>query len=127
MPYNVKPASLYAPSCVPVGIPETMYAGYDYSFFIQGRDEYHNNIGVSLANAVGNNYRIVYNLFFDSTVSVDAQISDYSSLGVYLVKVSLPKNLKAGDYNLKILLRGTETPSPAILVKPCTNTIAFTK
>ena len=30
--FKVKPASLYAPSCVPVGIAETMYAGYDYSF-----------------------------------------------------------------------------------------------
>ena len=80
-----------------------------------------------MTDAVGNNYRIVYSLSSDSTVYVDAQISDGSSPGVYLVKVSLPKKLKAGDYDLKILLKGAKTPSPAILVKPCTNTIAFTK
>ena len=41
---EVKPTILHAPSCVTVGIPETMYAGYDYSFLIQGRDVYLNNI-----------------------------------------------------------------------------------
>ena len=71
-PFKVKPASLYAPSCVPVGITETMYAGYDYSFLIQGRDEYHNNIANNLANAVGTDYKIFYSLISDSTVSVDA-------------------------------------------------------
>ena len=80
-----------------------------------------------MANAVGTNYRIVYSLVSDSAVFLDAKISDGSSPGVYLVKVSLPKKLKAGDYDLKILLKGAKTPSPAILVKPCTNTIAFTK
>ena len=33
-PFKVKPTRLYAPSCVPVDIVETMYAGYDYSFLI---------------------------------------------------------------------------------------------
>jgi len=49
-----------------------MYAGYDYSFLIQGRDEYHNNIANNLANAVGTDYKIFYSLISDSTVSVDA-------------------------------------------------------
>ena len=106
-------------------ISETIYAGYEYSFKIQGRDEYHNNISDYLADAVGNNYSIIYSLVSDSTVSVDAEIFDDSFSGVYVVKVSLPKKLKAGDFNLKILLRGAEPPSPAILVKPCTNMKAF--
>ena len=67
-----------------------------------------------MTNAVGTNYRIVYSLVSDSTVSVEAQISDGSSPGVYFVKVSLPKKLKAGDYDLEILLKGAKTPSPAI-------------
>ena len=70
-----------------------MYAGYDYSFLIQGRDKYHNNIGDVLVNAVGNNYSIVYSLSSDTSVTVDAQISDDSSPGIYLVNVSLPKKL----------------------------------
>jgi hypothetical protein len=56
---------------------------------------------------------------------VDAQITDDSAPGVYLVKVNLPKNLEAGDYSLKILLKGLEVPSPSILIKPCNNTKAF--
>ena len=77
-----------------------MYAGYGYSFLIQGRDEYHNNIADYLAYAVGTNYNIVYSLVTDSKVSVDAQISDDSFPGVYLVKVSLPKKLEEGNYML---------------------------
>ena len=93
LPFKVKPANLDAPSCVPVKIPETMYAGYDYSFLIQGRDKYHNNIGDVLVIAVGKNYSIVYSLSSDTSVTVDAQISDVSSPGIYLVNVSLPKKL----------------------------------
>ena len=93
-PFKVEQTRLYAPFCVPLDIVETMYAGYDYSFLIQGRDEYHNNIADSFVNAVGNNYSVVYSLVSDSTVNVDAQIYGDSSLGVYLVKVTLPKKLK---------------------------------
>jgi len=39
--------------------------------------------------------------------------------------VALPKKLEAGNYALEILLGGLEVPSPAILVEPCTNTIAY--
>ena len=33
-PLLVKPTNLYAPYCVPLGIPETMTAGVEYSFKI---------------------------------------------------------------------------------------------
>ena len=56
---------------------------------------------------------------------VVAQISDSFASGVYLVSVTLPKHLKPGDFSLKIMLKSLEVPSPAILVKPCTNTIAY--
>ena len=102
-----------------------MYAGYDYKFLIQGRDMYHNNISNIFENAVGIDYSIMYTLLSNSKVTVDAQISNDINPGVYLVKVTLAKLLEAGDYDLKILLKSLEVPSPAILVKPCTNTIAF--
>ena len=124
-PFEVRPNSLHAPHCVPVEIPETMYAGYDYSFIIQGRDEYHNNIADILVDAVGTDYSIVYSLISDSSVTVDAQILDDSAPGVYLVEVTLPKKLEAGNYALEILLGSFEVPSPAIVVEPCTNTIAY--
>ena len=102
-----------------------MYAGYDYSFFIQGRDEYHNNIVDLVENAVGGDYSILYTLISDIKVTFDAKITDYSAAGVFVVKVTLPKKLQAGNYDLRILLRGADAPSSVILVRPCTNTIAF--
>jgi hypothetical protein len=92
-PFKIKPANIFAPSCVPVDIPSKMYAGYSYSFLIQGRDEYHNNIRDLLADAVGTNYSIVYSLISDSSVTFVASISDDSAPGVYLVKLTLPKKL----------------------------------
>ena len=77
-------------------IVETMYAGYDYSFLIQGRDEYHNNIKDLIKDATVTDYSIVYNLISDNNVTVNAQISDDSAPsapGVYVVKVTLPKKL----------------------------------
>ena len=106
-------------------ITETMYAGYDYSFLIQGRDEYHNNIVDLFEVAVGADNSIAYTLLSDRKVTVDAHISDDFTPGVYLVKVSLQKKLKSGDFSLKILFKSLEVPSPAILVLQCTNTIAF--
>ena len=105
---EVKPTILHAPSCVAVGIPETMYAGYDYSFLIQGRDVYLNNIADYLETAVGVDNSIVFSPISGSALTVDAnaRITDDSPPGVYLVKVSLPKKLQEGDYDLKILLGG---------------------
>ena len=106
-------------------ITETMYAGYDYSFLIQGRDEYHNNIADLFEVAVGAENSITYTLLSDRKVTVLAQISDDLAPGVYLVKVSLQKKLKPGEFSLKILFKSLEVPSPAILVLRCSNTIAF--
>ena len=41
---EIEPTTLYAPNCVTKDLPTEMYAGYDYSFLIQGRDQYHNNL-----------------------------------------------------------------------------------
>ena len=90
-PFKIKPASLYAPFCVPVDIPVMMHAGYDYSFLIQGRDIYYNNIADLIEDAVGADYSIVYTHISDSKVTVEARISDGFSPGVYLVTVTLAK------------------------------------
>ena len=60
-------------------------------------------------------------------MAVDAQISDDTAPGIYLVKLKLPKRLQAGAYDLKITLKGADITTPAILVKPCTNTISYTE
>ena len=72
--FEVKPTSLDATSCVPVDIPELMYAGYDYYFLIQSRDAYDNNLIDLFATAVGSDYSIVYTLDDDNSVTVEAQI-----------------------------------------------------
>ena len=73
-----------------------MIAGYDYSFKIQGRDEYRNNIADRLVDAVGTDYSIEYTFNGKSKVTLNAKLSDDSSPGVYLAKVSLPKKFLAG-------------------------------
>jgi hypothetical protein len=47
-----------------------MYAGYEYKFLIQGRDQYHNNIADLFADAVGTDFSIAYTLVSDSKVTV---------------------------------------------------------
>jgi hypothetical protein len=47
-PVLVSPTDLYAPSCVPKGIPTTMFAGTQYTFLIQSRDFYSNNMKLNL-------------------------------------------------------------------------------
>ena len=41
---SVQPTDLYPANCVLVEVPDSMVAGFDYSFLIQGRDIYYNNI-----------------------------------------------------------------------------------
>lgn len=113
-PLQVKPTYLYAPYCVPLGIPATMTAGTPYSFQIQGRDFYQNNIQDILSAAVGTDHSITYSLVAEDSdrgfapVVVDAVISDDTTPGVYSVDVTLTK---AGRYSLLIRLRGLEVPT----------------
>jgi hypothetical protein len=59
-PVNVAPTELYAPSCVPKGIPLTMVAGTQYTFQIQSRDFFSNNMNQALSQAIGTNYLVSY-------------------------------------------------------------------
>jgi hypothetical protein len=49
---KVRPALLYAPACIVYGLPLTMTAGSTYTFQIQTRDFYSNNIKILMAEAV---------------------------------------------------------------------------
>lgn len=58
----VAPTQIYGPNCVSLGIPASMVAGVEYTFEIQGRDFYENNIQDLLADAVGEDYQVTYHL-----------------------------------------------------------------
>lgn len=86
-PWNVlevRPTTLYAPSCVPLDIPTTMIAGTQYQFTIQGRDFYSNNVEQTLNQAVGIDFSAIYS----GPVNVTATMSDHTSLGVFKVQVT---------------------------------------
>ena len=68
-----------------------MYAGFDYSYLVQGRDQFSNNIALVLSGAVGSNFGSVLSLTTNGGVTYRATITDDSAAGVYLVSMSLPK------------------------------------
>ena len=81
---EVHPTVLSAPECVADGIPTLIYAGFDYSFQVQGRDQYHNNLQTTLASAVGADYSIVPSLSTDPLQQFTGTVSDYAgNNGVY--------------------------------------------
>ena len=68
-----------------------MLAGFVYSFKIQGRDGYSNNLQAILSSAVGSNMSSIMSLSTDSGVTYTASIVDDTSGGVYQVEIDLPK------------------------------------
>lgn len=54
------PSGLYAPTCVPVAIPTNMVAGTSYSFLIQSRDFFSNNMKLGLEAATKGEYEVIY-------------------------------------------------------------------
>lgn len=88
---EVQPTSLHAPTCVAVDIPIVMYAGYSYSFLIQGRDQFANNLGTRLATATGGSYSTIYTNVDDPLEMVTAKVTDDTTAGVYIVEVALDK------------------------------------
>lgn len=130
-PLLVRPTYLYAPYCVTLGIPELMVAGTDYSFKIQGRDFYQNNIREVLTDAVGSDYSVTYSLLAEETdidflpVTVDAVVTDDTDLGNFLIEMTLTK---AGRYSLTVLMKGLEVPTllDEVVVVPVTGLSATT-
>lgn len=94
-PYShleVSPTTLSAPESVASGVPALMYAGFSYSFLVQGRDQYHNNLKTTLTSAVGTDYSVTPTLVSDPLQQFSGSISDYADLtGVYQVDMALPK------------------------------------
>lgn len=84
-----------------------MMAGFDYSYKIQGRDQYSNNLASTLSTAVGSNTRETMTLSTNSGVTYEASIVDDTSVGVYQVEYSLPKSQTSGFYNLNVYLGGS--------------------
>ena len=110
-PLLVEPTNIYAPYCVPGvdagGIPESMIAGTEYDFLIQGRDFYQNNIQDKKSTAFGTDFLIQYSLRQTESdvdfqpVLVKANLEDDSVTsqadGVYRATFTLEK---AGEYDL---------------------------
>lgn len=89
---DVKSDAIFAPNCVFDDQPAIVYAGLEYSFKIQGRDQYHNNIKDFLSG-VGDNAAFLTSVldsavFFAGTVSDDL---DFPDGGIYSVDFTVPK------------------------------------
>ena len=103
---EIEPTTLYAPNCVTKDLPTEMYAGYDYSFLIQGRDQYHNNLIKNLSEAAGVNYSVSPYLTSNSGHNFSGTMTDYSSFGIFTVSMSLSKTQTTGTYNYNVLMLG---------------------
>lgn len=101
-----------------------MTAGYEYSFLIQGRDIYDNNIIELAEDAVGTDFSAFYYLTADNLINVEAEISDDTFPGVYLVEVELPKTLESGNFYFEGLFGGQLILVPTVFINPCTNVLA---
>lgn len=73
-----------------------MVAGTQYTFLIQTRDFYSNNMNKSLQDSIGSNYQILY---FNRWTEVEAQLVDDPNIGIFEVEVTLTQT---GLYSLKI-------------------------
>ena len=68
-----------------------MYAGYDYSFIVQARDQYSNNIAKTISQAIGVNYSMSPYLRSNSGYNFSTvTLSDDTDAGIYLVELSVP-------------------------------------
>ena len=108
---EIKPTTLHAPSCVAKDVPIEIMAGFQYSFLIQGRDRFSNNLITNLSTAVGSSKSAVMSLTTNVLDTYTATILDDSSLGVYRVEYDLPKTQTSGvyDYNVELLSKTVPT------------------
>jgi hypothetical protein len=128
-PLLVRPTNIYAPYCVPLGISETMVAGDQYSFRIQGRDFYQNNIQDLKDDAFGTDFLVQYSLLESEDdvdfqpVVVEATLVDDTSLGAGVYKSTVTLTI-AGQYEILVLLRGLQMPTDVetITVEPAVST-----
>lgn len=107
-PVLVLPTNLYAPSCVPLGVPSLIEAGSQYTFQIQTRDFYSNNLKSSQQDL---DFQIT---FTSGDETVSATLQDDLDLGVLKVSFTLTK---VGLYHLSIMLNGLEVPHSVTTIK----------
>ena len=81
-----------------------MVAGTQYTFKIQSRDFYSNNMNLLLADAIGDDFLITYT----GPSTVQAALVDDDSPGVFRVEVTLTIT---GEYKLTVLLKGLQVPT----------------
>ena len=118
----MRPNILHPQSSVPFEAPAFMYAGFSYSYWIQGRDEYSNNVDYLLEDAVGTDVSLTYTHKKLKRVKVEGEIvDDMIGPGVYRAKIELPKTLDDGTFKITALLGGSKVPVPNVPVYPCTN------
>ena len=87
---DFQPTTLNAAKCEVLSVPSQIMAGFDYSFKIQGRDQYSNNLVKTLSAAIGSNKSSEMSLSTNSGVTYSASIVDDTSAGVYRVEYSVP-------------------------------------
>lgn len=107
-----------------------MYAGYEYSFLVQGRDIFVNNMHTRLNAAVGSDKSVALTLFegFDTFNGkiIDSSSYTYNNLlGIYQVYMDVPKTQAAGLYDLTVLLLGEQVSTPLTIVLPCLNSVGL--
>ena len=93
--FAVEPSDVYAPNCEMQTDPSTLVSGTAYSYNIQGRDFYHNNV-VTLASTLSDLTVEIVNKT-NGDVIATGSIADHASAGVYTATVT---PTTAGEYYL---------------------------
>jgi hypothetical protein len=116
----VKPALLYAPACIVDGLPLTMVAGSSYTFQIQTRDFYSNNLKSLLGVAVQSWQAEILSEYEDdgaapvvaasgTIVDKPSDATDYS--GVY--DVTFSPTIAGRTFAIKLTLNGLDVDNTA--------------
>lgn len=77
-----------------------------------------------MAQAV-TSHSLVPSLSTDTSKSFSGTISDTSDPGVYIAEMFVPKRQPDGVYDYNVVLNGLVVPTPQVLIRPCTNTLAL--
>ena len=101
---NVSPNSLYASNCVPVYSNYQITAGNQYSFKIQTRDYYHNNLIISLLNS--------YSVTASGPSSIQGSLSIFEGICTVTISPTI-----VGQYTINIILEDLSLgPLPKLAV-----------
>ena len=130
---EIEPAPLDASMCMPDFFPELMYAAFDFTFKLQGRDEFGNNISLLLADAVGEEIftAIIYDKagrrMLQNSAPVPTIIDSEEEPGVYVVDISIPDDIRLGIYDMNLQLGTNLVVTPQVTIKSCSNEFAWSR